>query len=279
MVVQKEYRIVLPVSVEEYRHAQVYMTSRTSLIEAMEAQGAGVEILENCPADHPKLGAVQYTKKIFHIDKRFPSWLRMVAPKSGSYLIEESWNAFPRTITEITFPIFSSFRILVESEHLPDRGDSNPHGLDAKARKKCEIVNIDIAEKSAAKSDDQRAGKHGAEEETDLQQFVARCGRGPLLRNWQRDAAPVMCAYKKVTCEFQMWGMQNKIENFMHVYEEDLFSKANRNTFLWIDEWLGLSMQELRLFEADVAHRINVLTRAKQGKARDQNVETLPAIR
>ena len=123
MVLQKEYRIVLPVSVEEYRCAQVYMTSRTSLMEAMDSDGAGVEILANRPAEHHTLGPCQYTKKVFHIDKRFPSWLRMIAPKSGSYLLEESWNAYPSTITEVTFPMFTSFRILVESHHLPDRGE------------------------------------------------------------------------------------------------------------------------------------------------------------
>ncbi len=122
-MLHKEYRIVLPVSVEEYRCAQVYMTSRTSLMEAMDSDGAGVEILANRPAEHHTLGPCQYTKKVFHIDKRFPSWLRMIAPKSGSYLLEESWNAYPSTITEVTFPMFTSFRILVESHHLPDRGE------------------------------------------------------------------------------------------------------------------------------------------------------------
>lgn len=122
-MLQKEYRIVLPVSVDEYRCAQVYMTSRTSLMEAMDSDGAGVEILANRPAEHNALGPCQYTKKVFHIDKRFPSWLRMIAPKSGSYLLEESWNAYPSTITEVTFPMFNSFRILVESHHLPDRGE------------------------------------------------------------------------------------------------------------------------------------------------------------
>ena len=123
MVQEKEYRIVLPISVDEYRIAQVYMTSRTSLMEAESADGAGVEILANRAAEHPKLGAAQYTKKVFHIDKRFPAWMRMIAPKSGSTLVEESYNAFPHTLTEISFPMFSSFRIVVESHHLPDRGE------------------------------------------------------------------------------------------------------------------------------------------------------------
>lgn len=261
MVLQKEYRIVLPVSVEEYSCAQVYMTSRTSLAEAMDQDGAGVEILANRPAEHRTLGPCQYTKKVFHIDKRFPSWLRMIAPKSGSYLLEESWNAYPSTITEVTFPMFSSFRILVESHHLPDRGDSNPHGLDKAARKNCEIVRIDIAERRGP--DDQSKSQHGPGE-TDLQTFRSKCGRGPFLQNWQQEVKPVMCAYKKVTCEVQVWGMAAKVENFMQAYELDLFHKANKNTICWMDEWHGLTMHELRLFEADAQLRINLISRIKQ---------------
>ena len=280
MVLQKEYRIVMPVSVEEYRCAQVYMTSRTSLSEAMDAEGASVEILANRPEEHPRLGRAQYTKKIFHIDKRFPSWLRMVAPKSGSYLLEESWNAYPRTITEVTFPMFSSFRITVESEHLPDRGTGNPHGLDKKARKACEVVHIDISRRKESASKEQDSSDHSSkEEEIDLSKFRSKCGRGPLAANWQRESEPVMCAYKKVSCQIQIWGMQSKVENFMHAYELDLFHKANRNTFCWIDEWHGLTMPELRRFESDVQKRINLITRVKQGKEQAVDLASLAALR
>jgi hypothetical protein len=263
-MIEKEYRIVLPVSVEEYRCAQVYMTAQTSLAEAENVDGAGVEVLVNRPGKHPKLGAAQYTKKKFHIDKRFPSWLRMVAPKSGSHLIEESWNAFPHTLTEVTFPVLSSFRITVESHHRPDRGEGNPHGIDATARKHCEVVEIDIALPSSSSTKDQDSSTHrGDDSEEDLSLFRSQCGRGPLRGQWRKVVQPVMCAYKRVTCEIQLWGMQNKIENFMHTYEKALFHKANRNTFCWIDEWYGLGMDELRAFETAVNERINLITEIK----------------
>ena len=46
-----------------------------------QANGAGVEILENKPASHPVMGDGVYTLKHYHIDRRFPGWLRAIAPK------------------------------------------------------------------------------------------------------------------------------------------------------------------------------------------------------
>jgi hypothetical protein len=114
---------------------------------------------------------------------------------------------------------------------------------------------------------------------THRQTFRAQCGRGPLLKNWQHDVAPVMCAYKKVTCEIQVWGMAAKVENFMQGYELDLFHKASRNTVCWMDEWHGLTMEELRLFEADVQRRINLITLIKQGLEEGIKLAHLPPLR
>ena len=263
---------MLPLSVDEYRCAQVYMTARSSLAEATEADGPVVEVLANHTGQHPQLGTAQYTKKLFHIDKRFPAWLRMAAPKSGSHLIEESWNAFPRVITEVTFPMFAGFRITIHSHHLPDRGSSDPHMLEKASCKQCETVLIDIAEtpskkgEAASESEGSAASKPAVN--LDLTSHRSACGRGPLHRGWERDADPVMCAYKFVKCEFQVWGMQNRIETFMQSYEKTLIHEANRNMVCWIDEWYGLTLCELRLFEADVEKRINLIARVKQGIAK-----------
>ena len=292
MVLAKEYRIVLPLSVDEYRCAQVYMTARSSLAEATEADGPVVEVLANHTGQHPQLGKAQYTKKLFHIDKRFPAWLRMAAPKSGSHLIEESWNAFPRVITEVTFPMFAGFRITVQSHHLPDRGSSDPHMLEKASCKQCETVLIDIAKTPSKKGE--AASERGSSAASkpavnlDLTSHRSACGRGPLHRGWERDADPVMCAYKFVKCEFQVWGMQNRIEAFMQSYEKTLIHEANRNIVCWIDEWHGLTLHELRLFEADVEKRINLIARVKQGipkslpgctPARCGDLSKLPVLR
>jgi hypothetical protein len=57
------------------------MTANTQMMEAMQDDGAGVEVLENKQTVFEDMGKGVYTKKIFHIDRRFPPWLRAVAPK------------------------------------------------------------------------------------------------------------------------------------------------------------------------------------------------------
>ena len=48
----KEYRIPMPLSVEEYRLAQLYMINRKSREES-EGAGSGLEIKENKPYTNP----------------------------------------------------------------------------------------------------------------------------------------------------------------------------------------------------------------------------------
>lgn len=49
MVKLREYRIPMPMTVEEYKLAQVYMTAKTTRMESQNEQGAGVEILRKRP--------------------------------------------------------------------------------------------------------------------------------------------------------------------------------------------------------------------------------------
>ena len=57
----------------------------------------------------------------------------------------------------------------------------------------------------------------------------AKTNRGPLDENWRenytgvrRGNKPVMTAYKLCRVEFKYWGMQNKIERFIHDVGENL---------------------------------------------------------
>lgn len=61
-------------------------------------------------------------------------------------------------------------------------------------------------------------GEYKAEEDPRLYRSV-KTGRGPLADDWARTAAqtgPLMCAYKLCKVEFRYWGMQAKIEQFIH---------------------------------------------------------------
>jgi hypothetical protein len=67
----KEYRILLPLTVEEYRIAQLYMIQKKSRIDS-SGVGSGVEILKNEPYTNGPGGSGQYTHKIYHIGNKIP---------------------------------------------------------------------------------------------------------------------------------------------------------------------------------------------------------------
>lgn len=60
-----------------------------------------------------------------------------------------------------------------------------------------------------------------AEEDPKLYKSV-KTQRGPLSDNWIQEIGhnpgkiPIMCAYKLCKVEFRYWGMQSKIERFIH---------------------------------------------------------------
>ena len=67
----KEYRTPLPLEVEEYRIAQLYMIAKKSSQESVGGAGAGrgVEILVNNPYSDGPGGQGQFTHKILHIGR------------------------------------------------------------------------------------------------------------------------------------------------------------------------------------------------------------------
>ena len=45
----------------------------------------------------------------------------------------------------------------------------------------------------------------------------SKTDRGPLVGpDWDRSVSPVMCCYKLVTVEFKWWGLQTRVEKFIH---------------------------------------------------------------
>jgi len=69
----KEYRIPMPLSVEEYRIAQLYMVAKFS--RERSKKGEGIEILVNEPFENEN-GKGQYTHKILHLGSHIPAWIK-----------------------------------------------------------------------------------------------------------------------------------------------------------------------------------------------------------
>ncbi|NXI51950.1 PITM2 protein, partial [Chloroceryle aenea] len=211
----KEYRIPLPMSVEEYRIAQLYMIQKKSREETC-GEGSGVEILENRPYMDGPGGNGQYTHKVYHIGMHIPSWFRSILPKAALRVEEESWNAYPYTRTRYTCPFVEKFSIDIETYYKTDPGEhGNVFNLSAAEKRQTILDPIDIVK------DPIPPHEYKVEEDPKLYKSM-KTKRGPLSEDWIQEYKnnpgkyPIMCAYKLCKVEFRYWGMQSKIERFIH---------------------------------------------------------------
>ncbi|XP_075690205.1 membrane-associated phosphatidylinositol transfer protein 2 isoform X7 [Rhinoderma darwinii] len=247
----KEYRIPLPMTVEEYRIAQLYMIQKKSREETC-GEGSGVEILENRPYTDGPGGSGQYTHKVYHIGMHIPSWFRSILPKAALRVEEESWNAYPYTRTRYTCPFVEKFSIDIETFYKSDSGElANVFNLSPAEKRQMVLDPIDIVK------DPIPPHEYKPEEDPKVYKSV-KTKRGPLSDDWIEEhrnnfgRCPIMCAYKLCKVEFRYWGMQSKIERFIHdVGLRKVMVRAHRQAWCWQDEWCGLTIEDIRQLEKE----------------------------
>nr|XP_010946953.2 cytoplasmic phosphatidylinositol transfer protein 1 isoform X3 [Camelus bactrianus]XP_045367908.1 cytoplasmic phosphatidylinositol transfer protein 1 isoform X3 [Camelus bactrianus] len=171
-------------------------------------RGEGVEVVQNEPFEDPHHGNGQFTEKRVYLNSKLPSWARAVVPKIF-YVTEKAWNYYPYTITEYTCSFLPKFSIHIETKYEDNKG-SNDSIFDNEAKDlEREVCFIDIAcdeipERYYKESEDP---KHFKSEKT---------GRGQLREGWRDSHQPIMCSYKLVTVKFEVWGLQTRVEQFVH---------------------------------------------------------------
>ncbi|EFA84595.1 phosphatidylinositol transfer protein [Heterostelium album PN500] len=210
----KEYRIVLPMTCEEYNIGQLYMIAKKS--QSM-SRGEGVEIVKNEPYENMN--------------------------------VEQSWNGFPYCKTVYTCPFFGDkFSISIESVH-KDGNDDEENVFDCSEDILSQriIDHIDIANDHIEKKD-------YIKEEDPRFFLSKKTSRGLLnTPDWMSRVSPSMTCYKLVKVEFNIWGFQTRIENIIHsIGLRDTLLKSHRSLFCWIDEWFGLNIDEIRKIENKV---------------------------
>ncbi|XP_071209160.1 membrane-associated phosphatidylinositol transfer protein 2-like isoform X3 [Salvelinus alpinus] len=247
----KEYRIPMPMSVDEYRIAQLYMIQKKSRDETC-GEGSGVEILENKPYENGPGGIGQYTHKVYHIGMHIPSWFCSILPKAALRVEEESWNAYPYTRTRYTCPFVEKFSIDIETYYKPDTGNQPDVFNMSPAEKRLRTLDpIDIVKDPIT--------PHEYLQEEDPRIYRSdKTKRGPLQEDWIEEynnnpgKTPIMCAYKLCKVEFRYWGMQSKIERFIHdVGLRKVMVRAHRQAWCWQDEWYGLTIEDIRQLELE----------------------------
>ncbi|BFG05539.1 cytoplasmic phosphatidylinositol transfer protein 1 [Drosophila madeirensis] len=240
MVLTKEYRVCMPLTVEEYKIGQLYMIARHSLEQSEE--GEGVEVVENKPCEDDVHGKGQYTEKHIHLSSRLPYWVQAICPRVF-YVIEKSWNYYPYTLTEYTCSFIPKLNVLIKTKYEDNNGTTdNCLDLSEEELKLRSVDHLDIAF-------DEFSPKHYKREEDPKFFKSIKTNRGPLVEGWRETDKPIMCSYKVVHASFEVWGLQTKVEDFIQRGIRDILLLGHRQAFAWLDEWHGMTLEDVRDYE------------------------------
>lgn len=113
-----------------------------------------------------------------------------------------------------------------------------------------------------------------------------KTGRGPLSENWveeywnavksgnKRKDQNIMCAYKLCRVEFKYWGMQTKIEKFIHDSAlRKTMVRAHKQAWTWQDEWVNLTMADIRKLEKETQEYLKTRMAGNNDSAMKENVD------
>ncbi|XP_067837975.1 cytoplasmic phosphatidylinositol transfer protein 1-like [Heptranchias perlo] len=242
----KEYRICMPLTVEEYRIGQLYMISKHS--NQQSGAGEGIKVVSNTAHTDPKHGEGRYTEKCIHLNSKLPPWVRAFVPNCF-YITEKAWNFYPFTVTEYTCSFLQKFSIRIET-HFQNNNGSNNRVFNEVPTPAENVCPLDIV-------CDEFPERHYKAAE-DLRTFHSvKTKRGPLTDNWKLKHNPVMCSYKLVAVKFEVYGLQTRVEEMVHKNIRDILLVGHRQAFAWIDEWFDMSLDDVRIYEKNIQEQTN----------------------
>ncbi|XP_063624821.1 cytoplasmic phosphatidylinositol transfer protein 1 [Cydia splendana] len=255
MVLTKEYRISMPMTVEEYRIGQLYMIARHSFEQS--SNGEGVEVVANEQVNDEVNGHGQYTEKRIHLSSHLPYWIQSMTPKIF-YITEKAWNYYPFTITEYTCSFIPKFSISIQTRYEDNNGTTeNCLGLTDEELGSREVDFLDIAYDEIK--------PHHYKEAEDPKFFKSeKTGRGPLVEGWRDTQQPIMCCYKVVHVKFEVWGLQTRVEEYVQGAIREILLLGHRQAFAWMDDWYNMTLDDVRAYEKDMQDKTNSKLKAEE---------------
>ena len=147
----REFRICMPLSVEEHNIGKLCNTCEVSKNET--GGGDGFKFLVNESREEviagEASGAVmrsQYEHKILYVESKVPAIIRKLAPSGSLAVNDKSWNAYPyiRTVY-INDYMKDKFHIVIKTRHAKGIGEvENIHNLSAGQLAKRVVDKIDF---------------------------------------------------------------------------------------------------------------------------------------
>ena len=262
MKIIAEFRIPMPFTSDEMEVGLLYTIVQAMYEEA--GDGTGTKFLYNEPYNYPdsehfpsQFRSGQYTYKIHITGDRLPWWIKLFFGGQKGDIHEESWNSHPFFNTIITLPnLFGGKFHGVMKSMLVDLENDNFFNLGEDDLEKRKIVDIDIA------------GKMFESYEDDPTQFKSeKTGLGPLSDDWMEKTDHITNNYKLMEIDLSIAHemIPERFKDFVIRMTTKVLWKYYRKMFCTMDEWINLTMDDIRKLEKECAERLPEEMR-KEGK-------------
>ncbi|EDO47918.1 predicted protein, partial [Nematostella vectensis] len=73
----------------------------------------------------------------------------------------------------------------------------------------------------------------------------------------QDTSDPIMCSYKLVNVSFDVWGLSQRVEAYVHKVVQDILLVGHRQAFAWIDLWYEMDINDVREYEKEMQEKTN----------------------
>ncbi|KCZ76418.1 hypothetical protein H311_02584 [Anncaliia algerae PRA109] len=234
VVIQKEFRITLPLTIEEYNIGQLYNVVEMS----KENVGTKVKIEVNEDHDHPEYGMCRKTVKKMDLSSNLPTMVTIFFPSKLFRLEETSFNNYPecRTFYKSCYANESTFKMSIHSKHLEGVNENVFDGTH-------EIIDLNLTDKVHDKNYNVKNFVNEKSKKIYLEQG--------WLENCSTANIPHITCHKFITLELncikEKW-LADKI--FYEVNK--FFVKTHQRIYASVDKWHNLTMEDIRKMEEEV---------------------------
>ncbi|KMZ85303.1 phosphatidylinositol transfer domain-containing protein [Plasmodium vivax Brazil I] len=256
-----EFRLAMPLTMEEYKICQQYLLAKVSHEDTentihgvghnKKTDGRSLVLFKKGTYDDENGEPGDYTFKRMNLVNKIPKWLLNFVDPKYCLIDEKSWNSYPylKTVYEATG--FPKAQVQVEStHHIGYNTEDNAFNISDEQLAQRKVVLIDIV-------NDKVAYKDYLPEEDPTIFYSERAQRGKLDENWIENSKVIMTCYKLFNIDIPYFGMFcSKLENWIVTVIKDSLLKYHRKALSWIDEWIDLTDEQIRAFEAEIQNKL-----------------------
>lgn len=276
-----EYRVIVPVSIEQYPKADTYMCNHRMEIGASE--GECVELIDNNSYVGDE-GPVFFASRVYHCKNRVPKFLQWLVPEYICDFQEDSWTYYPKCKSKYIVPFLGDkFNVSINThqykfttvEEIPENGA----GLTDEELAIREIKYVDILLKEPVPEKKEWDLDGFSYEEANihkLETYDSTNFDDTKPPKWTKDYKGEMTvAIKVMKADIPIWGVQTMAEKL--VVENmaiSTFLDSARALVGWAPKWHPMTMKEVEKMNVDVGMAINEIYRTKykkeETKAKDE---------